>query len=68
MCPAFIYTDLTAEMFKTPGVHDAAVANHPIGRLGQPGEVAEAVMWLLSDRSSFAVGSSLVVDGASTID
>ncbi len=68
VCPAFIYTDLTAKMFETPGVHDAAVANHPIGRLGQPAEVAEAVMWLLSDRSSFAVGSSLVVDGASTID
>ncbi len=68
VCPAFIYTDLTAGLFQTPGVHDAAVANHPIGRLGQPHEVAEAVMWLLSDRSSFAVGSSLVVDGASTID
>jgi NAD(P)-dependent dehydrogenase (short-subunit alcohol dehydrogenase family) len=68
VCPAFIYTDLTAGLFQTPGVHDAAVANHPIGRLGQPREVAEAVMWLLSDRSSFAVGSSLVVDGASTID
>jgi NAD(P)-dependent dehydrogenase (short-subunit alcohol dehydrogenase family) len=68
VCPAFIYTDLTAGLFETPGLHDAAVANHPIGRLGQPREVAEAVMWLLSDRSSFAVGSSLVVDGASTID
>lgn len=68
VCPAFIYTDMTAALFETLGVHDAAVANHPIGRLGQPREVAEAVMWLLSDRSSFAVGSSLVVDGASTID
>ncbi len=68
VCPAFIYTDMTAGLFQTPGVHETAVANHPIGRLGQPREVAEAVMWLLSDRSSFAVGSSLVVDGASTID
>lgn len=68
VCPAFIYTDMTAGLFQTPGVHDAAVASHPIGRLGQPHEVAEAVMWLLSERSSFTVGSSLVVDGASTID
>ncbi len=68
VCPAFIYTDLTAGLFQTPGVHEAAVASHPIGRLGQPHEVAEAVMWLLSDRASFAVGSSLVVDGAATID
>ena len=68
VCPAFIYTDLTSGLFAVPGVHDAAVASHPIGRLGQPQEVAEAVMWLLSPRSSFAVGSSLVVDGGSTVD
>lgn len=68
VCPAFIYTDMTAGLFETPGVHEAAIATHPIGRLGQPREVAEAVLWLLSDRSSFTVGSALVVDGASTID
>ncbi len=68
VCPAFIYTNLTGAMFETPGVHDAAVGLHPIGRLGQPEEVAEAVMWLLSARSSFAVGSNLVLDGGSTVD
>ena len=68
VCPAFVYTDLTSGLFAVPGVHDAAVASHPIGRLGQPHEVAEAVMWLLSPRSSFAVGSSLVIDGGSTVD
>jgi len=68
VCPAFIYTDLTSGLFETPGVHDAAVASHPIGRLGQPHEIAEAVMWLLSPRSSFATGSNLVIDGGSTVD
>ena len=68
VCPAFIYTSLTSALFEAPGVHDAAVASHPIGRLGQPQEVAEAVMWLLSARSSFSVGSSLVIDGGSTVD
>lgn len=68
VCPAFIYTKLTDTMFETPGIHDAAVSLHPIGRLGEPEEVAEAVMWLLSGRSSFAVGSNLVLDGGSTVD
>lgn len=68
VCPAFIYTKMTDALFETPGVHDIAVGLHPIGRLGQPQEVAEAAMWLLSDRSSFAVGSNLVLDGGSTVD
>jgi NAD(P)-dependent dehydrogenase (short-subunit alcohol dehydrogenase family) len=67
VCPAFIYTDLTSGLFEVEGVHDAAVAAHPIGRLGQPQEVAEAVMWLLSPRSSFSVGSCVVIDGGRTI-
>ena len=68
VCPAFIYTNMTGALFAAEGVEDAAIAAHPIGRLGQPEEVAEAVMWLLSSRSSFAVGSNLVLDGGSTVD
>jgi NAD(P)-dependent dehydrogenase (short-subunit alcohol dehydrogenase family) len=39
------------------------VDDHPIGRIGRPEEVAEAVLFLASERSSFIVGESLVVDG-----
>lgn len=68
VCPAFIYTAMTNELLAPKEVEAAAIASHPIGRLGQPEEVAEAVMWLLSARSSFAVGSNLVLDGGSTVD
>ena len=35
----------------------------PMGRLGQPNEIAEAVVWLCSDASSFMTGHPLVLDG-----
>ncbi|QHT59873.1 SDR family oxidoreductase [Paenibacillus lycopersici] len=36
---------------------------HPMGRIGQPVEIAEAICWLSSDKSSFMTGQSLVIDG-----
>lgn len=40
---------------------------HPIGRMGESNEVAEAVLWLLSDASSFVTGSLMAVDGGYTV-
>jgi NAD(P)-dependent dehydrogenase (short-subunit alcohol dehydrogenase family) len=39
------------------------VALHPIGSAGKPEEIANAVVWLLSDKASFVSGHTLVVDG-----
>ena len=36
---------------------------HPIGRIADPQEIANAVAWLLSDRTSFVLGHTLLVDG-----
>jgi NAD(P)-dependent dehydrogenase (short-subunit alcohol dehydrogenase family) len=36
---------------------------HPIGRLSNPEEIANAVVWLLSDKASFVLGHTLLVDG-----
>jgi len=39
------------------------IAMHPIGRVGKPEEIANAVVWLLSDKASFVTGHTLLVDG-----
>lgn len=42
-------------------------SEEPIGRVGKPEEIADAVIWLCSDASSFVVGHALVVDGGQTV-
>lgn len=42
---------------------DLMASKHPIGRIGEPKEVAALALWLLSDAASFVTGSSMVVDG-----
>jgi NAD(P)-dependent dehydrogenase (short-subunit alcohol dehydrogenase family) len=45
---------------------DVLIAPHAIKRIGEPSEVAEAVVWLLSDRASFVTGVPMPVDAGST--
>jgi len=62
--PAFIDTPLLAAL--PPGAKEALVAAHPIGRLGTADEVAQLVLFLLSDKASFISGSYHLVDGGYT--
>ena len=61
--PGFIHTPMISGLEQDPATHAALVAAHPIGRLGQPEEIAELVAWLASDRASFVTGSYYPVDG-----
>jgi NAD(P)-dependent dehydrogenase (short-subunit alcohol dehydrogenase family) len=65
--PAVIETDMFNRFAgEKPEARAAMAALHPIGRIGTPDEIADAVIWLSSDRSSFVTGHSLLVDGGLT--
>ncbi len=67
VCPGVIHTPMIERFFSTnPQVSEAMSALEPVGRLGKPEEVAEAVLWLCSDAASFVTGLPMAVDGALT--
>jgi NAD(P)-dependent dehydrogenase (short-subunit alcohol dehydrogenase family) len=63
VCPGFIETPMADRIFRVPGLQKYILSCHPIGRLGRPTEIAEAVVWMCSDQASFMTGQSLVLDG-----
>ena len=63
VCPAVIESPMENRLFGEPDAHKFAVGMHPIGRLGTVREVAEAVLWMCSEKSSFMTGHYIVVDG-----
>lgn len=65
VCPAFIRTPMI-ENGLSQEVLDWLVTKHPIGRLGEPEEVAELVVFLCSDEASFITGGYYLVDGGYT--
>lgn len=65
IAPGIIRTDLTAQCFEPERMKGIA-AQYPAGRLGEPEEIAGALLFLASDLSSFAHGQTLTVDGGFT--
>jgi NAD(P)-dependent dehydrogenase (short-subunit alcohol dehydrogenase family) len=64
VCPGVIRTPMIERMLDSRGFSEQELnAGEPVGRMGQPEEIAEGVIWLLSDASSFVTGHPMVIDG-----
>jgi len=63
ICPGVVDTDMTKPFLKTQNDREFMNNEHPIGRMGQPEEVANAVIYFASDDASWTTGAVLAVDG-----
>ena len=64
VCPGVIDTEMVERFTGHDADAEAAMlATEPVGRLGQPQEIADAVAWLCSERASFVTGQAIAVDG-----
>jgi dihydroanticapsin dehydrogenase len=67
ICPGVVDTDMTKPFLKTQKDKEFMNNEHPIGRIGQPEEVAKAIMYFASDDASWITGAVLAVDGGESI-
>lgn len=67
VCPGVIETAMTEMVSSNPQYRAAMENMTPLGRMGQPEEIAGAVLWLCSDQASFVTGHPLVIDGGATV-
>lgn len=63
VCPGVIRTPMVEPLVGDREAEAGLIALEPIGRMGKPEEVAEAVVWLCSDAASFVTGTAMPVDG-----
>ncbi|GGC57039.1 short chain dehydrogenase [Siccirubricoccus deserti] len=64
VCPGYIETPMTEDSMRRNG--ERIMARVPMARMGKPEEIAEAVVWMCSDRAGFVTGACWTVDGGYT--
>jgi len=67
ICPGVVDTDMTKPFLKTEKDRDFMNREHPIGRIGQPEDIAKAILYFASDDASWITGAILTVDGGESI-
>ncbi|HVU04869.1 MAG TPA: SDR family oxidoreductase [Polyangiaceae bacterium] len=67
IAPGLVRTDFARALWENPETYRRAVSTYPLGRIGEPDEIAGAAVFLASRAGSFVTGQTIVVDGGSTI-
>jgi len=64
VCPSYTHSALLDQVFDAdPSMHDKLLKYVPMRRYGQPEEIAEAILWLASDKTEFITGQAITLDG-----
>ena len=66
ICPGYVETNMTRILTDVPESYEFLKERHPVGRLGQPEDIANAALFLASDEAAFITGAPLIVDGGYT--
>jgi NAD(P)-dependent dehydrogenase (short-subunit alcohol dehydrogenase family) len=66
VAPTFVRTEQVAGMLKDPAFYQALIARIPLGRIGEPDDVSNAVLFFVSSASDFITGQTLYLDGGIT--
>jgi NAD(P)-dependent dehydrogenase (short-subunit alcohol dehydrogenase family) len=61
-----VMTPMSQQFYDTPGVTERRSAVTPSRRIGQPQDMADAILFLASDRASYVNGDEIIVDGGFT--
>jgi NAD(P)-dependent dehydrogenase (short-subunit alcohol dehydrogenase family) len=67
LAPGLIQTRFARALWENETLSKQVISRTPLGRIGQPAEIATLALWLASDLSSFATGETFVVDGGLTL-
>jgi glucose 1-dehydrogenase len=67
IAPGAIKTPINTSAWSTPQALQSLLTLIPYGRIGEPGDIARAAVWLASDQSDYVVGTTLFVDGGMTL-
>jgi NAD(P)-dependent dehydrogenase (short-subunit alcohol dehydrogenase family) len=66
IAPGLFKTRFAEALWSNPAILQRVVEGNPFGRIGEPGEIAGAAVFLVSDASSYVNGQVLVIDGGGT--
>lgn len=66
--PGYCYTEMTRPLLSKPGVTEKYEERIPMGRLGEPEDMATTAVYLASDASGYVTGQMIYVDGGWTIN